>query len=323
MFNFQTRISYQGDAQKLYRQTVLDYDLGEYRSAEDVPIGYEDFNVIITTDNGKFFVKYLASFRTPADCQRYVDTMQRVIATGINHPKLYRSAQGYLHEIALDGATVQMCVLEYVEGKTFYQLHTQPTVDELMYLAQQAALINTIAIKPLAVYDSWACVNFLAELKKSETYLQPMDMVPLRNLAHKFSAYNLDQLPHCFVHGDIIKTNVMRANNGKIYILDFSVSNWYPRVQELAVLFCDLFFNENDPQNFPQLYQQGLVEYQKTVPLSSAEIDILPIYTQVAHAMHLVCATYEREVNGNNTKENDSWLQLGRQGLSYSLQLWG
>lgn len=39
--------------------------------------------------------------------------------------------------------------------------------------------------------------------------------------------------------------------------------------------------------------------------------------------MHIVYATYEREVNSNNSKENDFWSVLGRDGLiRYSLSLW-
>ncbi len=115
---------------------------------------------------------------------------------------------------------------------------------------------------------------------------------------------------------------MIRANDGQIYILDFSVSSWYPRVQELAVLFCDLFFNPTDPSNFPQLYADGIAEYQKSIQLTDQEIFVLPLYTKVAHAMHIICANYEKAVNGNNSKENDSWLQLGENGLAYTSRLW-
>ena len=114
----------------------------------------------------------------------------------------------------------------------------------------------------------------------------------------------------------------MRGQDGSIYILDFSVSNWYPRVQELAVLFCDLFFNEKDPSNFLSLFKKGLESYQEIQKLTAEERKILPIYIQVAHAMHILCPSYERAVNKNFTKENDRWLELGQQGLTFTLDLW-
>lgn len=322
MSDFQKRITYQGLPEKLFKQVAVDYDFGEFESGQEIAVGYEDYNVILTTSKGKYFVKFFASFRSKDDCSRYVDTMQKVLDAEVKHPKLYKSSQGFLHEIVLDGKTVWLCVLQFIEGQSFYELQQQPTEKELLLLAKQAALINQIDIKPEPVYDSWACVNFVKEFNEKKQYLSDEDLKIVEPLAKKFAEFDLQSLPHAFVHGDIIKTNVMRDTNGDIYVLDFSVSNWYPRVQELAVLFCDLFYNENDPSNFLELYEKGLASYQEVQKLTPEELEILPIYTQVAHAMHIVCPSYEREVNDNHTKENDLWLGLGQKGLRDSLDLW-
>lgn len=320
--DFQKRIQYQGDPVILLKQVSGDYDLGDYQSYSVVSIGYEDYNLILKASKGNYFVKCFASFRSDEDCKRYIDIMLTALKMGVNHPKLYKSNQGYLHTSTLDGQTTRLCVLEHIEGDSFYSLKQQPTEEELMFLAKQAALINQINIHPPVVYDSWACVNFLKEFKEKKQYLASDDVALLEPLAEEFEKYKLDDLPHCFVHGDIINTNLIRSKNGQIYVFDFSVANWYPRIQELAVLFCDLYFNEKDPSKFPTLFNKGLRAYQEINPLSEAEVAILPLYTKVAHAMHVVCATYEREVNANNSKENDFWITLGRAGLRYSLSLW-
>jgi Ser/Thr protein kinase RdoA (MazF antagonist) len=100
------------------------------------------------------------------------------------------------------------------------------------------------------------------------------------------------------------------------------VSNYYPRVQELAVLFCDLFFNEKDPSNYAGNYQLGLEEYQKVLPLTQKELDILPLYTKAAHAMHIVNPIYLQKVEGNDAVENANWLNLGRTGLEFANDFW-
>jgi Ser/Thr protein kinase RdoA (MazF antagonist) len=132
----------------------------------------------------------------------------------------------------------------------------------------------------------------------------------------------IKQLPHRLVHGDIIKTNVMKDKTGKIYIIDFSVANFYPRIQELAVLLCNIFFDENHPDTFMDNYKLALDEYQKGIPLTPLEISSLPLYVKVAHAMHVLCATYEKEAKGNDSAENRYWLELGRKGLDFTIQLW-
>jgi len=47
-------------------------------------------------------------------------------------------------------------------------------------------------------------------------------------LVKEFENLGIEELPHCFVHGDIITTNVMRDSTDQLWIIDFSVSNYYP-----------------------------------------------------------------------------------------------
>jgi len=320
--NFQKRIQYRGNLKVLFKKVCTDYNLGTYSSHDIITVGYEDLNIILTTDKDKYFIKVFADFRTVEDCKRYVEIMQKAIEAGVQHPTLYKSQQGYLYEASIDSTNVRLCVLQFVEGQSFYSLQEQPTIDELRVLSQQAAIINQMEVKPEPVYDSWAVVNFVSEFDKKKQYLSEEDLAMVEPLVEQFRSIDLEKLPHCFVHGDIIKTNVMRSTEGKLYILDFSVANYYPRIQELAVLFCDLFFNEKDPNNFKECYELGKSEYQKYVKLTDEEIKLLPLYVKAAHAMHIICPNFEREVNENNSKENDLWLELGRLGLKFSLDYW-
>ena len=59
----------------------------------------------------------------------------------------------------------------------------------------------------------------------------------------------------------------------------------------------------------------ALREYQKYIKLSDYEVRSFSLYCDVAHAMHVLRATFERQVNKNFSKENTYWLKLGRIGL--------
>lgn len=321
--NFQDRIAYKGNVLALLNQVIKDFNLGSYESHKVIDVGYEEFNLILETKQDKYFVKMFADFKPEAECQRYVEIMLKAIEVGVKHPKLYKSAQGYFHKITLEGAIVRLVVMEYIDGQSFYDLDEAPNQEELRVIAQQAALINkNMDIKPPAVYDSWAVVNFVKEYEQKKQYFESQDIEMMESVVSELRKKDLSALPHCFVHGDIIKTNVMRAKNGELFILDFSVSNYYPRVQELAVLLCDLFFNEKDSSNFAGNYKLALNEYQKILPLTSDELAILPLYTKAAHAMHIVNPIYLQKVENNQTVENAKWLELGRVGLEFANEFW-
>lgn len=134
-------------------------------------------------------------------------------------------------------------------------------------------------------------------------------------LVHLFKEMKVDELPHCFVHGDIIATNIMMDKDNKIWIIDFAVSNFYPRIQELAVMACNILFDERTKENSERNLKIAMDEYQKHVRLTPRELEILPTYIRLAHAMHILRANYEKVVENNNTEENEYWLNQGRMGL--------
>jgi hypothetical protein len=147
----------------------------------------------------------------------------------------------------------------------------------------------------------------------------PGDQALVFPLAAEFAALDISTLPHCFVHGDLITTNVLRDKAGGLWIVDFAVSNFYPRIQELAVLACNLCFDENDPVKSQGNLEILLKSYQEDVALKERELRGLPIYVRLAHAMHLLEANYEQAVRGNNTEENVYFLRQGRAGRTFML----
>jgi Ser/Thr protein kinase RdoA (MazF antagonist) len=320
--DFQKRIGYGGQIEPVLRQVCKDFSLGEYASHSVVPMGYEDFNLIVSTSSGKYFIKMFASFRDQKERQRYVDIMVKALEVGVQHPKLFKSSQGYLHKIIVDETQIYLCVMEYIDGVSFYEENLKASTDEMRILVRQAALINKIDLKPPQVYDSWAIVHFLEEYKKKREYLADEEAKIIDTLAVQFSTLKLEDFPHCFVHGDIIKTNVLKHRSGKLYIIDFSVSSYYPRVQELAVLLCNMLFDEDRPETFQANYDLVLEEYQKLNRLTELEVKILPLFVKVAHAMHVICAIYEKKAKGNDSAENEYWINLGKIGLKFATTSW-
>jgi len=160
------------------------------------------------------------------------------------------------------------------------------------------------------------------EYNKKSKYLNKDDKKLVESMVELYNSLSIDDLPHCFVHGDITKTNTMRSVNGDIYILDFAVANYYPRIQELAVVLCDLFFDPENPSEFLQNYDLALSEYQNYITLTADELEKLPNYVKLAHTMHILLSNYEKIANGNKSSENEYFLGIGRAGLKYTNQIW-
>ncbi len=322
LHKFQQRINYQGDLQPFLVKVCEDFSIGEYNSHGIIPIGYEDFNLQLATKEGRYFVKIFTSAKDKAECKRNVDIIKKALESGVSHPKLFNSTQGLLYEMTNGSLTDRLCLMEYIDGNIFYEQQTPPTDEEKRFIIKEAALINQMDLHPPFVYDRWAVTNLIPEFRQKGKFLTVEDKKLIELLVKSFDSLSIDKLPHCFVHGDITKTNTMRSKKGEIYIFDFSVANYYPRIQELASILCDLFFDPKHLDVFPKTYDLAVNEYQKYVQLTPVEITTLPTYIKFAHAMHILLANYHKVVNGDTSPENDYYLKLGRAGLIYTNKLW-
>lgn len=150
-------------------------------------------------------------------------------------------------------------------------------------------------------------------------FIKPDDLNLVEQTIAKFKEIPVASLPHAFVHGDFTKANVMKGTDGKIYILDFSVANWYPRIQELAVIAANLLYVGADSISLRDRTELAVAEYGKFNPLEVEEVQHLYAYALAGVAMEFMGAHQEKFVNGNATQETEYWLNLGRNGLRSEL----
>ena len=318
MEDYLRRIKFKGELKDIFRDVCREYKIGNYKRFSVVRVGYEDLNIVLTTSKGRYFIKIFSDFRDSAECKRYIGVICKMIEAGVKHPKLFKCRKGYLYI----NSGIRLCVMEYIDGKNLLQSKAKLSQKEKIFIIRQITLINALKIKPQYVYDSWAISNFLQEYKKKRKFIDIEYKKIIDNVAKSFAQFNHAKLPHSFVHGDIIATNVIKDKGGHMHIIDFAVSNYYPRIQELAVLFCNLLFDYDNFDNFDKDYNLALKEYQNKIILTKEELKALPIYVVVAHAMHVINTVYEKSKNGYNSKENAYWEKLGKAGLKFTYKAW-
>lgn len=305
------RLNYTGDLTPVIERVCETYGVGQLSASSIVEVGYEDCNVVIETDQAKFVAKMFAKTRTPEDITRYATTMEKVVQAGVHHPELLTTDAG---ETTYSDSGVTLVLMRFVEGRSFLELDRSPSDEERKAVLEQAAMVNSIDYEPPYLFDSWAIPNIHAMLEKVEQYIAPEDLLLVEQAIAGYDAIPIDDLPHCFVHGDFTKANVIKGEDGKIYILDFSVANRYPRIQELAVIVANLMHNDGE-ETLEQKCEQVADEYSELNLLTDQERKHLPAYTLAGVAMEFMGAHQEKYINGNDTEETDYWLSLGREGL--------
>ncbi|MFA6073172.1 MAG: phosphotransferase [Candidatus Woesearchaeota archaeon] len=311
------RLAYSGTLDGVLKRACSTYDVGILKTANIVKVGYEDCNVVLDTISGKYVAKIFSKERTSEQITRYVNIMNAVVSAGINHPELVKTKEGTL--VFSDEKThLSMVVMKFIEGNTFFEMNRTPTKKELMAVLEQAAKINKIKIEPVFLFDSWAIPNINHTYQRVKRFMNVDDKVMVEKVINKYNELPVDKLPRCFVHGDFTKANVLKGNDGKIYILDFSVSNIYPRIQELAIIVANLM--HDDKLSLEKKCELVAKEYNKINKLSIQEHKLLYSYALAGVAMEFIGANQEKYLKNNNSPETNYWLNLGRNGLQKELK---
>ncbi|MFA6376522.1 MAG: phosphotransferase, partial [Candidatus Paceibacterota bacterium] len=280
-----------------------------------IEVGYEDCNVAVETDRGKYVAKIFSKTRNREDIARYGAMMEAAVGAGVNHPLLIKTESGAAIYSDAQSNGISMVMMDFIEGDTFFDLGRAPDSKEYFSTIEQAARINSMDYHPPYVVDSWAIPNAQAMFERVKQYIQTKDIQLITRAMARYAAIPVNDLPHCFVHGDFSKANVIKGNDGKMYVLDFSVANWYPRIQELAVIAANLFYNENDPIALADRCDFVAGEYDRIIPLADAEKRYLYDYALAGAAMEFMGPYQEKFIHMNSSAETEYRLEAGRNGL--------
>jgi Ser/Thr protein kinase RdoA (MazF antagonist) len=318
--DFHDRIHFSGNIDDLVEQVVGAFELGKLISFNVIEMGFEDFNIKIATENNTYVTKVFSKDRKDEQIIRFVETIKQAIDAGVNHPVLYKDKDGKeLYEDSV--SNVKLIVMAFIQGKTFYDLSRSPTGDELAKICSEAVKINSMLYEPEYIFDSWAIPNMHWMFEKTKDHLSDEGRILVQKAFEYYEKIPLDKLPICFVHGDLIKTNIILGEDGEIYIIDFAVSNNYPRVQELAVMAANLMFHEKSSQGLSLKQRVDMVIESYLAAggqLTQLEKDSVFNYALPGAAMEYMGSVNERVV-GDTSKEIQYWEKLGLENLREAL----
>ena len=315
--DFNKRIGLNTDLKNISEQICSQYNLGGFISNELITIGYEDYNYYLTTTKGKYCVKIFNNIRTRQDIVNYLERIRVVANSQINAPKPLKINNDIVLELDYKKNHYDICVFEYIDGKNYFELNQKASKEIIKELAKQTAMINQLDIKPDFIYDSWAIINFEEEYKNKREYLSDKYKEEFDKLLTKFKCIDLDKLPKGFVHGDIISTNVMLDSTNKVWIIDFAVSNYLPRIIDLALISCNMCLDNSSKENTYENIALLVSEYNKYTPLSEYELSAFRTFYKLANAMHILQTQYIIKTDGDSA-ENKYWLNEGIVGYSFS-----
>ena len=312
MENFFERIDVNASLNEIAREICSKCNIDNYLSSKIVEVGYEDFNFIIETKNQKYFVKIFHKGRTNQDCSNYMDRINLSNNIDINTPKMI-----CFDSVKIEDKDLKFVIFEYINGKSFLDLEEMPNEAEIKEIVKQMATIHRAELKSNFIYDTWTITNFTKEFEAKGEYLDQQYYDKFKELSDKLQNVDFSKLPHSFVHGDIISSNVIKDKDNKLWIIDFAVSNYLPRIIDLVVTGDNLCLDSNSKENTMKNFKLIIDEYEKYNKLTDYEKQIIPLFYDIGNAMGILQINAIKQ-DGEYSDEDEYWLKVSEKGLEYS-----
>lgn len=107
----------------LSKQVCKEYNLGDYIDTSIVEIGYEDFNAIISTKTGKYFMKIFRNSRDNEEVREVIERAYVAEQSGVRSPKVLKNSnEKIITNINYNNSNFRLAIMEYIEGSNFFQI---------------------------------------------------------------------------------------------------------------------------------------------------------------------------------------------------------
>lgn len=313
---YYNRIDEIEDINILSNLVCKEYNLGELKSTFVIEIGYEDFNAIITTIKGKYLMKVFRNSRSDEEVIECINRSWTAEKNQIQTPKIYLNSKNEIMSvIKYKKSRFRVSVIQYIEGKNFFDLKRKPTSKELEKIVEIASKLNKIEDKPNFIYDTWAISSFCKEYEKKSKYLEEKYLAMLQPIYDEFKQFEYEKLPNAFVHGDMMSTNLLLDANDTIWVIDFSVANYTARLNEIVVICTDVALVPNNKLESEKRIKNAFEQWCKNVEATQFEKEAFTLLFKVANAINILNSIYEM-TTGNKSEETKMHLQAGLFGLT-------
>lgn len=315
--NFYERIHNIKNVKSVSERICEHYNLGNLISYKHIAIGYEDFNMILEADSGKYFVKILNKSRPQEEQNRLVRIIEKSIENNVKVPRVYQVNGKSIFELSIENKVLNIIVMDYIDGTNMLLLDRDFTSNEISYVAKEMAKINNIDYGVEAYYDEWTITNFKEEYEKKIEFIDEENKNLIIEVYNEMKSIDFTKFKMAYIHGDIIKSNLILDKENVVWVIDFSVLNYLPRVIELAVAMFGICLTDDKETSITNM-NTLINEYNKQNKLDEYELLNLPLVFNCISAMNVLQTAYIKNTD-ETFDENEHWLSEGRKGLSLGL----
>lgn len=303
------RIGKEINIENLSENVCRYYKLGDYKDHKLILVGIDDLSYFLDTTNGRYVVKIINHEKTNEEINEFVKKSIAITKNNIRAPKLIEYEGEYLFKYNIDDLHINLVVMEYIDGSDLYSINKQITKEDIEKLIDILMPLHKIEDKiENKEYDEYCFMKIKEDYQKTKNVLPKDIKEQVEKMVKKFDEIELEKLPKCFIHGDLISTNIMKDKNKDLWLIDFYQSGIGLRILDIVKVLNSVIDNYKYENDTEELEQYFLEQYNKKMPLTTYELEALPILRKIDVCVGMMMETFDA-IEGRDNDENQYWLE--------------
>lgn len=303
-----SRIGRKIDFKKLSIEICNVYDIGKYFEHKLIEnVGIDDLSYILCTDKSKFLVKIINHNKTITEINQFIKKNDIIAKNKIQAPRIILNKGNHIYSTEINGLYINCCIIEYIEGNDLYTKGERISKDDIDKLIDIIIPMHKIQDKLKIDYDEYCFMKINEVYKKTSRKIPKKLKNEVKNFLEEYKKVDFKELPICFVHGDLISSNIMKDKNGKLWLIDFFESGTGIRMLDIVKILNGVLFLYYDKENSKECEKYFLNKYQNYCKLTEYELKVLPTLRKADSYVGLMLGEYNLLME--EKRETKFWLK--------------
>jgi len=303
------RIGKEIDLEILSKEICRVYKLGDYKEHKLILVGIDDLSYFLYTTNGKYIVKIINHEKTNEEINEFIQKSNIITRNNIKAPRIIAYEGEYLFKYSIEDLHINLVVMEYIDGSDLYSINKQITKQDIDKIVDILVSLHKIKEElENKEYDEYCFMKIKEDYLKTKNVLPKNIKVQVEKMIKEFDKIELEKLPKYFIHGDLISTNIMKDKNEDLWLIDFYQSGIGVRILDIVKLLNSVIDNYKYENDTEELERYFIEEYNKRIPLTAYELEVLPILRKIDVCVGMMMETFDA-IEGRDNEENQYWLE--------------
>lgn len=289
------------------RNVAQHFALGQPHSARILTQGYDDLNVLLVCEQGRYVAKLFNKAKSIATIEDHVRIHMALSKHHAPVPRILAPDGDGIYRVPGNIRDTHICISEFFEGVNFLKHPPQRT--DVLAVTQFLATLHSMPLSIGHTYDSWGTLNLPQEFARKKALVSDETISLVAPLADAMSTLSFGKAQRQLIHGDLQRKHVLKNSSGGYCVLDFGCMDYSYPVVDLGI-FLALFCLEGiEPAQAKDVITEVLTLYCAIATLPIQHIALLGTLIQATWASYLLTADYLMR-RGDRSPQTRQWYRF-------------